>query len=77
MMDPSSHLLTVAEVDSCSPAQTGTASVLISVEDVNDSIRTNLSLLENSTQHRALHFLHIWVVRQSALVYSWSSWPAR
>ena len=54
-MDPSSHLLTVAEVDSGSPAQTGTASVLISVEDVNDSIRTNLSLLEN-TRHNTEPF---------------------
>ena len=50
-----SHLLTVAAVDSGSPAQTGTASVLISVEDVNDSPPSldqaslaNLSLLENS-----------------------------
>ena len=54
-LDPSSHLLTVVEVDSGSPAQTGTASVLISVEDVNDSPPSldeaslaNLSLLENS-----------------------------
>ena len=49
-----SHLLTVAAVDSGSPAQTGTASLLISVEDVNDSppsldeASRELSVLENS-----------------------------
>ena len=48
------HLITVAAVDSGTPAQTGTASVLVTVGDVNDSppslppASTRLSVLENS-----------------------------
>ena len=48
------HLLTVAAVDSGSPAQTGTASLLVTVEDVNDSppmleeASRVVSVLENS-----------------------------